>query len=288
VSADRIETVGVIGTGIMGRGISELLSMKGVACFLWGRSEDSVHAARVAVEASMSLAVRRKQIAAEAAEQARSLVRGTSALADLVGCDLVIETVTEDLEVKRRVLADLVAAGAGERLACTNTSALRVSEVGAAWPHADRFFGLHFMNPAPASRLVELVRAPATAPAAITQARALCERLGLQVVEAGDVNGFMVNRLRVRLINESARLLGEGVARPQDLDKAMRLALGHPMGPVSLAAFIGLDTVQKELETLAQAFGDRYAPAEAIRALVQAGNLGRKTGRGMLRLRASD
>ncbi len=278
----QVETVGVVGTGIMGCGIADRVSSKGCAVRLLGRSEASVQAAQQRIRAARRLAARRKQIDAEAAAAADARLVPTTAARDLADCQVIIETVVEDLAVKRAVLVDVAEAAGAHALVATNTSALRVAAVGAAWSDPARFLGLHFMNPVPASKVVELVRTDAVSEEALAQARGFCRSLDLQVVEVDDTNGFVVNRLLMLWINEAARMIEEGVASPQQIDRAVRLALGHPMGPASVADFIGLDTVRTELLALRDALGERYAPADLLDRLVADGRVGRKRGQGLL------
>ncbi len=282
MSSDSGNLVGVVGTGIMGRGIAELLLTKGFRVRLMGRSRAGLDAAVSAIEDSMRLAVRRRRLPQEVVEAARGLLEPMAAPWQATGCNIIIEAVTEDLRIKREVFAELAGIAEREVLACTNTSALCVAEIGSAWPDAGRFLGMHFMNPAPASRLVELVCMDETSPQVRAQALEFVKALGLQAIEVGDESGFIVNRLLMLWLNEAARMIEDGVASPQTIDKAVRLALGHPMGPAGLADFIGLDTVLTELETMAKHLGERYQPTGLIRNLVKQGNLGRKSGSGLL------
>jgi 3-hydroxybutyryl-CoA dehydrogenase len=277
----EIQSAAVIGTGLMGQGIAELLTGRGVRTVLLGRSETSTRQAAEAIAASRALALRRKQVEAAAAEAAAGLLQTATDPQALAGCDLVIETVVEDLDVKREVLRRVCPACRPGAVVATNTSALRAADISQAVPDRTRFLGMHFMNPAPVVNLVELVPTAETAIEVMEAARAFCRRLGRQVVESKDEPGFVVNRLLMLLLNEAARMIEEGVASPADIDKAMKLACGHPMGPVALADFIGLDTVSAELQTLAKALGNRYAPAELLRKLVADGKTGRKAGKGL-------
>lgn len=277
-----IDTVGVAGSGIMGRGIALLLTNCGVATVLAARSAEAAGAAAEALEKERALAVRRKQLSPEDAERGAGLLQTTVGYEEFSRCELVIETVVEDLEIKRGVLAQLYPRLRGGTLVATNTSALAVAEIGSGAPEPERFFGLHFMNPAQTVNLVELARGGQTSAETVSRAKAFCKRIGRQCVEVADGGGFIVNRLLMLLINEAARMAEEGVASPADIDKSLRLACGHPMGPAALADFIGLDTVKSELETLAARLGERYAPAAILSRLVNAQKLGRKTGGGLL------
>ncbi|MCX7933647.1 MAG: 3-hydroxyacyl-CoA dehydrogenase family protein [Planctomycetota bacterium] len=277
-----IGSLAIIGTGIMGRGIAEAALAKGCGVVLIGRSAASLAKAADAIAAAQRLAVRRGQLPAEAADKALSLLRTAADIQQAADCDLIIETVVEDLATKQDVIAQAAAARKPSAILATNTSALRVADIGARLSDRRRFLGLHFMNPAAIVPLVEVVPLAETEPAAVEAAVAFCRDLGKQTVICRDQPGFIVNRLLMILLNESCRLLQEGAASAADIDKAMRLACGHPMGPATLADFIGLDTVCAELRAMAATYGDRYTPAEILQRLVGEGKLGRKTGSGLL------
>lgn len=283
------ERVAVAGSGQMGRGIADFLGRKGVSVLLLGRDASRLGESVEAIGKARAFAVRRKRIDPETAAAAGdSLAAATydEALgggADLAERTLLVETVREDGDVKREVIARLAPALAPDALVATNTSALPLADLAPAAPDPARFCGLHFMNPPETVNLVELAWTENTSDATKEQIRAFCTLLERQTVEVAPRPGYIVNRLLMGLINEAARLVEEGVASPGDVDKAMRLACGHPMGPAALADFIGLDTVTTELATLAAHAGPRYAPAEILGELVADGRLGRKSGGGLLR-----
>jgi len=273
--------IAIAGTGGMARGIAELLTGRGMRTHLIGRSPEASSAALAAVKASRALAVRRRTLTGEEASAADALLLAAADPGTAAGADLWIETVVENLAAKRETISRLLPHLAPDAGVATNTSALRVADVMADLPGPERAFGLHFMNPAPTVNLIELVWTDRTGEPAKQAARALCRQLGRETVEVADQPGFLVNRLLMLLLNEAARLAEEGAA-PGDIDKAMRLACGHPMGPAALADFIGLDTVCAELRVLATGYGERYAPAPLLERLVAEGRLGRKTGGGLL------
>ncbi|MBN2713812.1 MAG: 3-hydroxyacyl-CoA dehydrogenase family protein [Planctomycetes bacterium] len=271
----------VIGTGIMGQGIAQTLSEKGFGVIMVGRSRESVDKALEAVSASRKMAVRRKLITPEEAATSDNHLTGTMQLASISECQIIIEAVVEDGEIKKAKLAEIESVVAGSALIATNTSALKISDLAQALAKPERFIGLHFMNPAPTSNLVEIIRGAATSDETFEGAKKFCKEMERQFVVSADHAGFIVNRLLMVMINEAARMMEDGTATPQDIDKAMRLGCGHPMGPVSLADFIGLDTIRHELKTISKESGALYAPVGLIEKLVKEGNLGRKSGKGL-------
>lgn len=275
------KSIAILGTGHMARGIADLASATGLDTCVLGRSAASVDAAREAIEADRALAVRRKRIEADAAEAAATRLSFSTDLARAGETDVVIETIVEDAEAKAALFQAVAPHLRSDALVATNTSALRVADLAEHVPQPERFLGLHFMNPATTVKLVEIIPGPQTSDASLERAKALCKQLGKQTVVVRDAAGFVVNRLLMLLINEAARMIENGDATPSQIDKAMRLGCGHAMGPVSVADFIGLDTVCAELDELSAAFGTRYAPAEVLRELTRRGDLGRKSGKGL-------
>lgn len=274
--------VGIVGTGVMGRSIAEWLSEKGLSVTVWGRSDASLHAAQAAVQKSRHLAVRRKRLDSNEEEAANARLRYSLAWEDLSACHLVIETVSEDETIKRKILSRIVANVSNSTLIATNTSSLPLAELVAAVPHPERFLGLHFMNPVPQVNLVEIIAEAATSADTLETAENFCGMIDRQFVRVKDSPGFIVNRLLMPLLNEAAKVVEEGIASPQDIDKAIRLSLGHPLGPLGLADLIGLDIVQEELENLTKTLGSRFTCAPLITSLVAQNQLGRKTGKGLL------
>ncbi len=276
----EIRSVGIMGTGIMARGIAEFLVGKGVAIVLIGRSVSSCDAAREAVLAALQNALKRKRISPEEATAAENLLVTSTDFSALSSLPLLIEAVVEDLGVKQNVFERLAEAANREAILASNTSALPIAEIVRTLPPQcrARSVGLHFMNPAPTVNLVELVRTEWTEEPVLAAMRDFLAGLKRQFVEVHDGPGFIVNRLLMPFLNEAARLVEAGVASPRDIDKAVKLALGHPMGPLALADFIGLDTVAREVAELVPVTGIR--PSAALTERVERSELGRKSGQG--------
>jgi 3-hydroxybutyryl-CoA dehydrogenase len=273
--------VGVVGLGTMGAGIAQLCIEAGfetVGC-------EPMAAAREQASERVAYFVGRKvekgMLDAGAADAALARLELTAAIADLAGCDCVLEAVVEDLPVKRAVFGELEAVVAAGALIATNTSALSVTSIASALGRPGRALGIHFFNPAPLMPLVEVVRGERTAPAAVETAVELARRLGKTPIVCDDTPGFVVNRTLIPLLNDCIRVLDETAVSPEDLDEALRLGAGWPMGPTRLLDLIGLDVHLHASEALYQRLREpRMAPPPRLARLVEAGKLGRKTGEG--------
>ncbi len=273
--------VGVVGTGTVGAGIAEVAARAGLAVACWGRSEDSVGRARDAVERSTARAVERGKLTSEAREELLSGILFTTRLEDLGGCDVVVEAVAEDLEVKRDLFERLGALAAPAAVLATATSSLPVVEMAAASGRADRVVGFHVFNPVPVMRLVEVVRTAATSDDAAATAEALARRLGKTVVRCRDRAGFVVNRLLFPYLNDAARMVEERYASVDDIDTVMTLGCRHPVGPLALMDIVGLDVTVEILRSLHRELHEpAHAPVPLLEQMVGAGFLGRKAGRG--------
>jgi 3-hydroxybutyryl-CoA dehydrogenase len=264
----------------MGRGIAERCLRLGIPVVLRGRSDASLATARDAIFSSLKMAARRKLIEPEIAENATGLLRCVTDFSDLADCGLIIETVAEDLALKRELLQSLDRATPPETVIGTNTSSFAIAELGEHLVGVSRLIGFHFMNPAASVDFAEIIPGRASEET-VAVALAWCERLSLQHIICPDRRGFVVNRLLMALLNEAARLAAEGEVKSVDIDNALRLGCGLPTGPLALIDLIGVDTVTEELANFAEAYGDRFAPAEIFQTLLAQNRLGRKTGKGI-------
>lgn len=269
----------VVGAGTMGRGIAQVLVEAGLRVGLHDASAGVLEAAVDSVRERLRRRRERGEVRGDADEIAGRL-RALAELSDLAGTDLAIEAVPERLDLKQRVLARLDGVLPPGAVIATNTSGLDLEALAGAAAHPQRVVGLHFFNPPPAMPLVEIVAAPQTSPEVVTAVAELARRCGKTPIEVGNRPGFAVNRLLFAMVAEAVRALEEGVASAEDLDRAVRLGAGHPIGPLALADFVGLDVCLDILESLEGRLGPRYAPPASLRRLVAEGRLGRKTGRG--------
>jgi len=281
VEADDVRTVGVVGCGLMGSGIVEVLARSGIDAVYLEPTAELVEAGRGRVERSTARAVERGKLEAEDRDAILGRVRGTVDAGDLAGVDLVIEAATEDPAVKLETFRRLDEIARDEVVLASNTSSIPIATLGAATGRPDRVIGMHFFNPPPVMALLELTPSLSTAEETVAFVRSVGERLGKTVVVAKDHAGFIVNRLVIPYLCAAINLFDEGFASREDIDAAMTLGMNHPMGPLQLADFIGLDTVLQIAEVLHAEFRDpRYAPPPRLRRMVVAGNLGRKSGGG--------
>ena len=281
MAAPNITKIGVIGAGQMGSGIAQVCAVAGHAVALYDIAPAQLESARATIATGLGRQVERGALTE--AEKAGSLARivPVSSLAAFADCGLAIEAVSEDEAVKRDIFAALCPALPPAAMIATNTSSISITRLAAATDRPERFIGMHFMNPVPAMELVEIIRGMATDAATFEAVNALARELGKTVVVAEDVPGFLVNRVLAPTINEAIYALYEGVGSVEDIDAAARLGLRHPMGPLELADFVGLDTCLAILRVMHQGFADsKYRPCPLLVKYVEAGWLGRKSGRG--------
>lgn len=277
----KIETVGVAGCGLMGSGIAEVSARAG--CRVVVREVDAAasDAGRARVEKSLARAVSKGKLDETARDETLARVAHTTSLDDLAECDLVIEAVVESLDAKNEFFAGLDRACGPETIFASNTSSLTVTEMAAATSRRDRFVGLHFFNPVPVMKLVEVVRTIATSQQTFDAAFAFARRIGKTPIAAKDNSGFVVNLLLVPYMLDAIRQLERGVATVEDIDKAMTLGCGYPMGPFTLCDFVGIDTLHLISEIMFEEYREaRYAPPPLLKRLVSMGRFGRKTGAG--------
>ena len=281
MKADEVKTVGVIGAGIMGSGIVEVCAKAGLEVTFVEVDTEARDRGRAAIERSMGKAVERGKLEQRARDEAMSRITGATDLGDVAGVDLIIEAVTEDLTVKLEVFGRVARLVGPEVVLATNTSSLPIAELAAATDRPDRVIGMHFFNPPPVMKLLEIIRALTTSDETVEFARAFGERVGKTTVLAKDRAGFIVNFLLVPYLNAAVRMYDEGFATREDIDAAIQLGLGHPMGPLTLLDLIGLDTALHVSEVLYDEFKDPlYSAPTLLKRMVSAGYLGRKSGRG--------
>jgi 3-hydroxybutyryl-CoA dehydrogenase len=278
---ERIQKVGVVGLGTMGAGIAQLAIEAGLDTFGLEADRERAEAARERIAHFLTRKVEKGQLEADARDAALARLRLVSDVAELGGCELVIEAVFEELVPKRAVFLSLEEACGRNAVLATNTSALSVGAIAEGIEHPERVVGMHFFNPAPLMPLVEIVRAEQTRDDVVETASALAERLGRRPIRCADTPGFVVNRVLIPLLNDCVRVLDEARVSPEDLDTAMTLGAGWPMGPCALLDLVGLDVHVHASETLHAALGEeRMAPPARLVKLVDAGKLGRKSGEG--------
>jgi 3-hydroxybutyryl-CoA dehydrogenase len=276
-----MERIGIVGTGTMASGIAQVAAQAGLTVVVHGRSQASVDRCRGGISRSLGRLVAKEKLTSAAADEATSRIHGTLALEDLKGCDLVIESVAEEFELKRELLEKLDKISEDPTILATNTSSLSVTKLASLVSRPAHFVGMHFFNPVPAMNLVEVVRGLRTSDSTHARVVSLAERLGKTPVDVKDSPGFIVNRVLFPMINEAAFTLQQGVASAEDIDAAMKGGCNHPMGPLALADLVGLDVVFAILDSLYREYGEpRYAPCLEIKKRVEAGWLGRKSGRG--------
>ena len=278
--ATEIQRVGVVGLGTMGAGIAQVCVQAGVETVGREVTEELGDRARERIAHYLGRGVEKGRLTAEQRDAALGRLTTTAELADLEGCDLVIEAVVEELDAKREIFAELDRLLPSAVLA-TNTSALPVGKIAAAAERPERVVGMHFFNPAPVLPLVEVVQAEASSDEAVETAFAFAERIGKRPIRCGDTPGFVVNRILIPLLNDCVRVLDEAGVSPEDLDKAMTNGAGWPMGPCALLDLIGIDIHVHASEALHGKLGEeRMGPPERLRAMQAAGTLGRKSGEG--------
>lgn len=277
----EIRVIGVLGAGQMGGGIAQVAATAGFDVRLADASLEIATKSAQKIGAMLGKLVEKGKLDAAAKDAAVGRIKPVSGPGDFSGCDLVIEAATENVTLKTALFKQCDEALAAGKYLATNTSSISVTKLAAATSRPDRVIGMHFMNPPPLMKLVEIVRGVQTSEETYGTIKALAEKMGKTVVTSNDSPGFLVNRILIPMLNEACLALQEGVGTPADIDTGAKLGLNHPMGPLELADLIGLDTVLFIAEVLHKDFGDdKYRPATNLRNLVSAGWLGKKTRRG--------
>ncbi|MFC0588686.1 3-hydroxyacyl-CoA dehydrogenase NAD-binding domain-containing protein [Novosphingobium aquiterrae] len=276
-----MRTVGVIGAGQMGSGISQAIAQSGIKVLLSDVDIALAEKAKAGIDKALARLVSRDKLTPDAAEAALARIVPVADYAPMAEADLIIEAATEREEIKRKIFEAAGKVLREDAILASNTSSIPITRMATSSPDPKRFIGLHFFNPVPVMGLIEVIPGLATSADTVARTRAFAEMLGKQVVQAEDEPGFVVNRILLPMINEAVFVLGQGTASIADIDKGCRLGLNHPMGPLELADFVGLDTCLDIVRVLYNTTGDsKYRPAPLLVKYVEAGWLGRKAGRG--------
>ena len=276
-----IRSLGVIGSGTMGSGIAQVAARSGLAVVLNDVSTDLINRGMARIEKGIGREVDKGRLSSAEKSDALSRIKPSADLKSLSEVDFVVEAVNEDFAVKTAVLREAAGVTRPEVILASNTSSISITRLAASCGRADRFIGMHFMNPVPVMKLVEIIRGASTSDETYAQTSALAEAMGKTPWEVNDSPGFVSNRVLMPMINEAIFALYENVGTPEAIDQIMKLGMNHPMGPLELADFIGLDVCLAIMNVLYQGFNDsKYRPCPLLRKYVDAGWLGRKSGRG--------
>ncbi|GAB1386992.1 3-hydroxybutyryl-CoA dehydrogenase [Melaminivora sp.] len=277
-----ISTVGIIGAGTMGNGIAQACAVSGINVVMVDISEAAVQKGIATVAASLDRLIKKEKISPADKDAALARIQGSTRYDDLQATQIVIEAATENYELKLKILKQIDALVGPEVIIASNTSSISITKLAAATSRAEKFIGMHFFNPVPMMALVELIRGLQTSDATHAAVKTLAERLGKSPITVKNAPGFVVNRILVPMINEAFFVLAEGLATPEDIDAGMKLGCNQPIGPLALADMVGLDVCLAVMDVYLAEFGDsKYRACPLLREMVAAGQLGRKTGRGV-------
>lgn len=285
IDISRFQTLGLVGAGQMGQGIAQVAAQSGFQVLMMDVSQQALDRAKAGIKTSLEKFVKKEVVSEAEARAAVERIQMTTQWTDLKACDFAIEAATENLDLKLKIFKDLDQTLKTEALLMTNTSSISITKIAAATARPELVCGMHFMNPVPLMKLVEGIRGLQTSDKTFSEVKALSEKMGKVFVQSDkDMPGFIVNRILMPMINEAITTLHEGIASPEAIDSAMKLGTNQPMGPLTLADFIGLDTCLAIMQVLHEGLGDsKYRPCPLLVKYVEAGWLGKKSGRGFYR-----
>jgi 3-hydroxybutyryl-CoA dehydrogenase len=282
----NIQRVGIIGAGLMGSGIAQACATSGIAVTMVDVNDAAIQRGLAGIESSLERLLKREKLSVADKDAALQRIKGTTSYDDLTGLPLVIEAATENVEIKLRILRQLDRQLGANALIATNTSSISITQLAAVVTNPERFIGIHFFNPVPLMALVELIRGLQTSNETHATAESFVKVLGKTPISVKNSPGFVVNRILCPMINEAIQVLQEGLASAEEIDAGMRLGCNHPIGPLALADLVGLDTLLAVMNVFYEGFNDpKYRPAVLLKEMVDAGYLGRKSGRGFFRYR---